>query len=261
MDRAASDIDELWQDYLANRGQAERDRLILHYSPLVKFVAGRLGSGLPQSVEQAELVSNGMFGLMDAIAKFEPERGFKFETYAMRRIRGAILDELRSYDWVPRSVRSKARSVERALARFEAEHHRPPSDYELAEELDMDPEQLNAVLTQVSNAGLVALDEVLAPAGERSESITLGDTIADESEGPNDFLERQELREVLAEQIEELPGREKLVLTLYYYEGLTLAEIGEVLSVTESRICQVHTKAVLHLKARLAAVERDRTRA
>jgi RNA polymerase sigma factor FliA len=252
----APDVERLWSRYKRDGRRDERDALILHYSPLVKFVAGRMAVGLPQNVEQADLVSYGVFGLIDAIDKFEPERGFKFETYAINRIKGAILDELRSIDWVPRSVRSKARAVERAYAELESSLHRTPTDAELAEALDMDEEQLQSVLAQISFVGLVALDEVLS-LGDRSESATLGDTLPSKEQGPVDAFEVEEMRELLAEAVNRMPEREKIVLTLYYYEGLTLADIGEVLGVTESRVCQIHTKAVLQLRARIAAAERE----
>ena len=208
------------------QGQREqRDQLIVHYSPLVKYVAGRVAVGLPQNVEQADLVSYGIFGLIDAIEKFDPGRGFKFETYAIARIKGTILDELRSIDWVPRSVRAKARSLEKAYAKLEGELHRTPTDAELADELDITDDQLQTMLGQISFVGLVALDEMLS-GGDRGESATLGDTIADAGEGPVAAYEVEEMRHILADAINRLPEREKIVLTLYYYEGLTLAEIG-----------------------------------
>src|SRR5205823_2314765 len=177
-DTDAAAIEHLWSDYKRTGARDARDRLIVHYSPLVKYVAGRVSAGLPQNIEQADLVSYGIFGLIDAIDKFDTARGIKFETYAIARIKGSIIDELRSIDWVPRSVRAKARSVEKAYAKLENELHR-------------------------------------------------------------------------------MPEREKIVLTLYYYEGLTLGEIGEVLGVTESRVCQIHTKAVLQLRSKLAEPERE----
>ncbi|MDG2112353.1 MAG: FliA/WhiG family RNA polymerase sigma factor, partial [Actinomycetota bacterium] len=255
MGRRHIDIDELWARYRAEHLSTDRDRLVLNYSPLVKFVASRVGAGLPQSVELNELISTGMFGLLDAIEKFEPERGFKFETYAMARIKGAILDHLRASDWVPRSVRTKARQIERAYARFESRFHRAPTTEELAEDLGLPIERVEEMMRQVANTGLVALDETVG--GDRGESITLGDTVADRGAGPVEMFDDDELRHRLGGLINQLPEREKLVLALYYYAGMTLADIGDVLGVTESRICQVHTKAVLHLKARLEAVERD----
>jgi RNA polymerase sigma factor for flagellar operon FliA len=250
------DIDRLWAEYKAEGRRDQRDRLIVHYSPLVKYVAGRVATGLPQSVDQADLVSYGIFGLIDAIEKFDLARGFKFETYAIARIKGNILDELRSIDWVPRSVRAKARALEKAYATLEGKLHRTPSDAELAAELDLTEDQLQTTLGQISFTGLVALDEMLS-GGDRSDSATLGDTLPDGGMGPVAAFEVEEMRHILADAINRLPEREKTVLTLYYYEGLTLAEIGSVLGVTESRVCQVHTKAVIQLRARIAASERE----
>ncbi|MFT5530230.1 MAG: RNA polymerase sigma factor for flagellar operon FliA [Candidatus Poriferisodalaceae bacterium] len=250
-----TDIDELWIRYRETADPTDRDRLILNYASLVKFVASRVARGLPQSVETNELVSNGMFGLMDAIEKFEPERGFKFETYAMSRIRGSILDSLRATDWVPRSVRTKARQLERAYSRFESRYHRAPSEAELAEDLGLTVVQVQNMMKAVANSGVIALDETVG--NDRSETITLGDTVADRDAGPTEVFDDEELRQTLAAEINELPEREKLVLALYYFGAMNLGDIGVVLGVTESRICQIHTKAVLHLKARLAAVDRD----
>jgi RNA polymerase sigma factor FliA len=197
-----------------------------------------------------------VFGLIDAIEKFDPARGYKFETYAIARIKGAILDELRSIDWVPRSVRSKARTLERAMGKLEAEHHRAPTDSEVADEMGVSQQQLQTTLSQISFVGVAALDEMLS-GGERGESVTLGDTVADSGAGPMGVYEVEEMRQILAESINRMPEREKIVLTLYYYEGLTLAEIGRVLGVTESRVCQIHTKAVLQLRSRITATERE----
>ncbi len=254
-DLAAADIDRLWTTYKTSGSQKARDQLIVHYSPLVKYVAGRVAVGLPQNVEQADLVSYGLFGLIDAIDKFEPERGFKFETYAIARIKGNILDELRAIDWVPRSVRAKARQIENAYAALEAKLHRTPTEDEVADELDMTREQLQTALSKISFVGVVALDEFVG--SDRDGSATLGDTVAADVEGPGDLFEVQEMRGLLAEAIDRLPEREKVVLTLYYYEGLTLAQIGEVIGVTESRICQIHTKAILQLRSRMQAADRE----
>ncbi|MFA5885198.1 MAG: RNA polymerase sigma factor WhiG [Acidimicrobiia bacterium] len=242
-----------WREYKADGTVEARERLILHYSPLVKFVAGRVAAGLPQSIEQSDLVSYGIFGLIDAIDKFDPGRGFKFETYAISRIKGAIIDELRSIDWVPRSVRAKARAVERAYSKLENELKRTPDDKEVAAELGMSEAELDTVLSQVSFTGLVALDELLsAGSADRSGSASVGDTIADRAHDPVEAFEVDEMKHLLADAINRMPDRERLVLTLYYYEGLTLAEIGGVLGVTESRVCQIHTKAILQLRGRLA---------
>ncbi len=253
----STEVEALWSEFKATGSQETRDRLILHYSPLVKYVAGRVAVGLPQNVEQSDLVSYGIFGLIDAIEKFDPGRGFKFETYAIARIKGSILDELRSIDWVPRSVRAKAREIERAIAEFEAQHHRSPSDEELASALGMEELQLQATLSKISFVGLVALDEMLSVGGDRGDHATLGDTIADRADGPVALYEVEEMRHILAQAINRMPERDKVVLTLYYYEGLTLAEIGQILGVTESRVCQIHTKAILQLRSRLVAADRE----
>ena len=251
-------IAQLWKEYKGEGTPDARERLILHYSPLVKFVAGRVAAGLPQNIEQADLVSYGIFGLIDAIDKFDPARGFKFETYAISRIKGAIIDELRSIDWVPRSIRAKARAIERAYSKLENELRRSPGDAEVAAELGVSEEELNSTLSQISFVGLVALDELLAAGNSGSDkggSATVGDTIADRAHDPVEAFESDEMKHLLADAINRMPDRERLVLTLYYYEGLTLAEIGSVLGVTESRVCQIHTKAILQLRARLADPE------
>ena len=249
-------VDQLWTDYKATSSREARDRLIVHYSPLVKYVAGRVSVGLPQNIEQADLVSYGIFGLIDAIDKFDPGRNIKFETYAIARIKGAIIDELRSIDWVPRSVRAKARNVEKAYAKLEATLLRTPTDSEVAAEMGISENELHNVFNQISFVGLVALDEMLS-GGDRGESTTLGDTIPDKGEGPVALYEVEEMKQILASAINRLGDREKIVLTLYYYEGLTLAEIGEVLGVTESRVCQIHTKAVLQLRSKMTEPERE----
>ena len=184
MEPESAAITKLWEDFKATGSMDDRNRLVVHYSPLVKYVAGRLSAGLPNSIEQADLVSYGMFGLIDAINKFEPARGFKFETYAMSRIRGSIIDELRSIDWVPRSLRAKARAVEKAYTKLEHELLRTPTDAEVADELGTTEEELQNVFTQISFFGLVALEETVSVGADRSESVTLGDTIPDAGLGP-----------------------------------------------------------------------------
>ncbi len=251
-------LDQLWADYKANGTRDARERLILHYAPLVKFVAGRVAAGLPQNIEQADLVSYGIFGLIDAIDKFDPGRGFKFETYAISRIKGAIIDELRSIDWVPRSVRAKARAIERAISKLENELRRSPDDKEVAAELEWTEGELAQTLSQISFTGLVALDDLLAASsGDRSGSATVVDTIPDGKHDPVEAYEVDEMKHLLADAINRMPDRERLVLTLYYYEGLTLAEIGQLLGVTESRVCQIHTKSILQLRGRLSEPERE----
>jgi RNA polymerase sigma factor for flagellar operon FliA len=246
----AQQLERVWQEFKESGSQPARERLILHYAPLVKYVAGRLGAGLPQSVEQSDLVSNGMFGLMDALDKYDPGREVKFETYAIPRIRGAIIDELRAMDWVPRSIRSKAREVDKAQAQLESKLGREPTDLEVAGHLGVEIEGLHEMLTQISLVSVMALEESVA--GAEGDQRTLIDTLADMAGGqPGDDLEGQEMRGILSAAIGSLSEREKVVITLYYFEGLTLAEIGEILGVTESRVCQIHTKAVGSLRTNL----------
>ena len=246
----------LWTDFKESGNPEARQKLILHFSPLVKYVAGRVGVGLPPNIEHADLVSYGIFGLIDAIEKFDLNRPNKFETYAISRIRGAIIDELRSMDWIPRSVRSKAREVERTYAELETELHRTPSEPEVAQRMGIALKELHHIFSQVSYVNVMALDELLGGAGsDKGEGLALGDTLKDNrAVDPVMAFEGEETKYLLARAIEQLPEREKIVVTLYYYEGLTLAEIGRVLGVTESRICQMHTKVVLQLRAKLVEV-------
>ena len=250
-------IADLWDKYKDTGSIDARNRLILHYAPLVKYVAGRVSAGLPQTIEQADLVSYGMFGLIDAIDKFDLGRGYKFETYAISRIRGSIIDELRSIDWVPRSMRAKSRAVEKAYVKLENDLHRTPSDAEVAQEMGMSESELQNLFGQISFFGIVALEETVSVGSDRSETITVGDTIPDKELGPVGAFEVEETKQMLASAINRLPEREKFVLTLYYYEGLTLGQIGEVLHITESRVCQIHTKAVLQLRAKLGEPQRE----
>ncbi|MDQ3379690.1 MAG: RNA polymerase sigma factor WhiG [Actinomycetota bacterium] len=253
----AHDTQTLWQDYRKSGDQLLRDRLILTYAPLVKFVAGRVGASLPAHVDEQDLVSYGLLGLIGAIERFDPGREIKFETFAMARIRGAIIDELRSLDWVPRSVRTRARQIERAIATLEKELMRAPTDEEIAKKLGVTDDELDDSLREISRTSIAALDELWSPSGG-GDQIALIDTIEDSSgPDPETSLELTEVREALAEAISSLPEREKLVVTLYYYEELTLREIGEVLGVTESRVSQLHTKAILRLKAHLSGAQRD----
>ena len=243
---------ELWRRYKEEGDQNARDRLILAYAPLVKYVAGRMSSGLPAHIEEADLISYGLLGLIGALERFDPAREIKFETYAIARIKGSIIDELRSLDWVPRSVRSKAREIEKAISVLEARLHRAPTDDEIASALGMRPDEFQQTLTQISNTSIVALDELWSISGSDSDASSLIDTIEDpKSRDPSRMLDLSEMKARLAAAIDALPKREKIVIALYYYENLTLREIGEVLGVTESRVSQLHTKAILRLKGRL----------
>ena len=255
---AAERIGDAWRAFKRTGDRELRERLILHYAPLAAAVAGRLGMRLPPSVEQADLVSYGMFGLIDAIEKYELGRSVKFETYASARIRGAIIDELRAIDWIPRSVRTKARAVDRAYAELEGELRRTPSEAEVAQRLEVGVGELRTVFAQLSTVNVAALDEMLGAGAERTGQVALIDTLEDRlAPDPAGSFEAQETKFLLARAIEQLGEREKIVLVLYYYEGMTLAEIGRVLGVTESRISQMHTAAMLRLRAKLMKAEHD----
>ena len=246
------ELRDLWKRYKDQGDNTARERLVVAYSPMVKFVAGRLGAGLPSHVEDADLISYGLVGLIGAIERFEPERGIKFETFAMTRIRGAIIDELRSLDWVPRSVRSRAREIEQVQAKLEHELQRAPSEAELAAKLNMTEEELQSALLEIANSSVYALDELWTVSDSSGDQVSLLDTIADDGAAdPQEALATTEVKDRLTEAIGGLPEREQLVVALYYYENLTLREIGEVLGVTESRVSQLHTKAVMRLKSHL----------
>ena len=241
-----------WHQFKSSGAIEAREKLILHYAPLVKYVASRVATGLPASVEQADLVSYGVFGLIDALTKFEPGRGNKFETYAIPRIKGAIIDELRAMDWVPRSVRFKAREIDKAHTDLEAMLKRQPSEKEMAERLGISLRELHDVVSQISFVSVLALDELVSVGADRGEQVSLIDTLADKGVDPTSGVESQETRGLLAAAVNSLSEREKIVVTLYSFEGLTLAEIGEILGVTESRVCQIHTKAVGSLRGQLS---------
>ena len=247
-----SDLEETWRLYKERGDARARDKLILAYSPLVKYVAGRMSSGLPAHIEEGDLVSYGLLGLIGALERFDPTRNIKFETYAVSRIKGSIIDELRALDWVPRSVRSWARKVEAAVTRLENRLMRAPTDEEIAAELGVGVDDFQDILNQISCASVVALDEFWDSSGPGQDKVNLIDTIEDaDAPDPSRAYRIQVIKETLAGAIERLPERERIVIGLYYYEGLTLKEIGEVLGVTESRVSQLHTKAVLRLRGRI----------
>jgi len=246
------ELRELWRRYKEHGDEQARERLVLAYAPLVKYVAGRMASGLPAHVEEADLISYGLLGLIAAIERYEPEREIKFETFAITRIKGSIIDELRSLDWVPRSVRARAREIERVNAKLENQLQRPPTDQEMADALGISVEEFQESLLQISNSSIVALDELWTVSDSSGDQVSLLDTLQDPSAvDPAQEMDTTEMKDRLAEAISRLPEREKLVIALYYYENLTLREIGEVLGVTESRVSQLHTTAVLRLKSRL----------
>ncbi len=248
--------EELWKLYRRSRDQKIRDLFVRQYAPLVKYVAGKIALGMPQNVEFDDLVGFGVFGLFDAIDKFDPGKHVKFKTYAVTRIRGAIFDELRTIDWVPRSVRQKAREVEDTVRHLESSLGRSASDDEIASAMEMNVKDFQQMMLKISGTSLLSLHDIWYT-GEDNDKISIAESI--ESPGslnPDTIVEKEEIKRVIVAAIKELPEKEKKVLVLYYYEDLTLKEIGEVLEVTESRVSQLHTKAIMRLRAKLTSFKR-----
>ncbi|MDR2633483.1 MAG: RNA polymerase sigma factor WhiG [Treponema sp.] len=248
--------DELWVEYHRNRDLKIREHFIKQYAPLVKYVAGKVAIGMPHNVEFDDLVGYGAFGLLDAIDKFDPDKGVKFKTYAVTRIRGAIFDELRSIDWVPRSIRQKTREVEDAIGSLEAQLGRTATDQEIAGSLGMDEGEYLKTMMKISGTSILSLNDVWF-SGDENDKVSIGDSIeAPVSLNPDVIVEKDEIRRVIVEHINELPDKEKKILVLYYYEDLTLKEIGQVLEVTESRVSQLHTKAIVRLRSKLTNIRK-----
>jgi len=237
----------LWQEYTTYRSQQTREKLLVQYLPLVKYVAGKMMFSLPTCVDYNDLLSAGVMGLIGALERFDPKQGVKFETFVLPRIKGAILDELRTLDWAPRSLRSKARQVEKVSEQLEKDLGRTATSYEIANELDMDIEEYGGVLLEVSKASLLSLDGSRTEDNEQLTSMydLLENT---QSDNPLQSMETVEMKGLLVEAIEGLNEQEKIVMALYYYEELTLKEIGQVLNITESRVSQIHSKALDSLK-------------
>ncbi|MDR0657082.1 MAG: RNA polymerase sigma factor WhiG [Treponema sp.] len=248
--------ERLWLEYRRTKDQKIRETFVIQYSPLVKFVAGKVAVGMPHSVEFDDLVGFGSIGLLDAIDKYDPERGVKFKTYAVTRIRGAIFDELRQIDWVPRSVRKKAKELEETVANLESQMGRTATDQEIASSMGLDDEEYSKTVMKISATSIVSLNEVWSGVDE-NEKNSIGDTIESPiSLHPDVMVEKEEIRRVIIDAIKELPEKEKQILVLYWYEDLTLKEIGEVMKVTESRVSQLHSKAMLRLRAKLTNVRK-----
>ena len=243
--------DDLWEEFKKNKSPALRDKFIRQYMPLVKYVAGKVAIGLPASVEFDDLVGYGQFGLLDAINKYDTSKNVKFKTYAVTRIRGAIFDELRQIDWVPRSVRQKSREIEEAIVSLESKLGRTASDSEIATSLNMSEDEYHKTIMKVSGTSVLSLNDIWYT-GDENDNMSIGSNIESPSSlNPAVIAEREEIRKVAAEAISELPEKEKLVIVLYYHEDLTFKEIGDVLEVSESRISQLHAKANLRLRAKL----------
>jgi len=250
--------EELWNEYRRRARPEIRERLIVEYLPLVKYVAGRLAIGLPPSVEVGDLVSFGVFGLMDAVEKFDPSRGVKFETYAIARVRGAILDGLRSWDWVPASLRRRAREVEEAYATIEQRLGRAATDSEVAEALHMQVDEFQRLVADLSGTMIMSLDDIWTGHEDERDPKGSYDYIQDENAvDPVALAAFREKKEILAEAIDKLPERERMVISLYYYNGLTVRETSEVMGVSPSRVSQLHSKAILRLRGRLGRLKQS----
>lgn len=240
-----SEISKLWIEYQTNHYSNIREKLIGHYLPLVKLVASRVAIALPQHVERDDLVSCGYFGLMEAIERFDPSRNIKFETYAVARVRGAILDFIRAQDWLPTSIRQKGRQYEKVVSKLESQLGRSATDYEIAESMGITLGQYNALVQQLNASTLVPLEEFL----QTESAVNENDT------NPTKPIETEEVKSILAKAIDKLPDKERVVVSLYYYEGLTLKEICLVLKLSEARISQLHTKAIFRLRGALSRMK------
>ncbi len=245
-------LDNLWREYRESGSKIAKDKLLVEYAYLVKFIVNRLAINLPSSVDRNDLIGAGVLGLIKAVESYEPERGFKFETFAGHKIRGAILDELRALDWVPRSVRQKSRELQRVYARLENRLGRVPYDDEVCAELNISLSEYEEMLAEVTPTTIISLEEAMPERGTDSKELKIIDSIEDPgSENPLKELGFTEVKNILKEAIANLPEKEKLVIALYHYEELTLKEIGVVLDLTESRVSQIHSKAILKLRSKL----------
>ncbi|MCL2225587.1 MAG: FliA/WhiG family RNA polymerase sigma factor [Defluviitaleaceae bacterium] len=242
-----TNIDTLWQAYFLDRSPAYREKLIVHYAPIIKYVAGRMLIHVGQHIELDDLIGYGVFGLIDAIDKYDTSKGVKFETYASFRIRGTIIDAIRKMDWVPRTLRQKNKQMEQAYSQLEEELGRSPTDEEIAEKLDMSAEEMQELMRKSAVLSLVSLDDYM----EQNYESSVTPLVANRVDTPEARIDRKECREMLAEAISKLTEKEKLVVTLYYFEGLTLKELSSIMKVSESRVSQIHTKALTKLQGKL----------
>ena len=247
-----SSLENLWREYKETDSKIAKDKLLAEYAHLVKYIVNRIAVNLPGSVDRDDLTSTGIMGLIKAVETFELERGFKFETYAGHKIRGAILDELRSLDWVPRSVRQKSKDIQRVYAKLENELGRIPYDDEVCEEMGISMKEYEEILSEVTPTTIISLEEAMPDRGSDSKELRIIDTIEDPgSDNPLKELGFTEVKNILKDTIANLPEKEKLVVALYHYEELTLKEIGVVLDITKSRVSQIHSKAILKLRSKL----------
>jgi RNA polymerase sigma factor for flagellar operon FliA len=247
--------EKLWERFVKKKEQTVRDYFVIKYAPLVKYVAGKVSMAMPQNIEFDDLVSYGIFGLIDAISKYDPAKGTKFKTYATTRIRGAIFDELRSIDWIPRSIRQKAKQIEQVISDLENKLGRTVEDEEIAKDLGISTEEFQSLLNKLSGTSMLSLNDIWYLGDENDELSILETLEAPPNMNPDILIEKEEIRDFIIEAIKKLPEKEKKVIVLYYYEDLTLKEIGEVLEVTESRVSQLHTKAIMRLRGRLGRIK------
>ena len=246
------DLTNLWKEYKEKDSKPAKDKLLAEYASLVKYTAQRIAINLPKSVELGDLIGAGVFGLIKAVESFDPSLGFKFETFASHKIRGAILDELRALDWVPRSIRQKSKNLQTTYGRLEQELGRMPYDDEVAHEMGLNMKDYESLLNDVAPTTIISLEDQFPAQGGEGKSLSVIDTIENPSgSDPLKELGYQEVKKILKDTISELPEKEKLVVALYHYEELTLKEIGQVLGITESRVSQIHSKTMLKLRARL----------
>jgi len=246
------DLEALWTDYKDHGNQASRDKLLAEYTPLVRYTAQRMSINLPKSVQLGDLIGAGVMGLIKAVESFDSGREVKFETYATHKIRGAILDDLREQDWIPRSIRQKARMIKNAYTELEKEIGRTPYDNEVAEHLNLEPAEFEDLLSEVAPTTIISLNEVMSDNYGESTNVALIDTIEDTSViNPLDRLGMEEAKKILAGALMALPENERQVIALYHYEEMTLKEIGVAMNLTEGRVSQIHSKAMLKLKAKL----------
>jgi RNA polymerase sigma factor FliA len=239
-----------WVDFKVYKNPQARYDLINHYSYLVKITAGRLVTSMPGGLDREDLVGAGVIGLVKSVDQFDPTRDVKFETYAIALIRGAILEMLRDEDWVPRSIREKLKALDRAQMALETKFGRPASDRELAESLGISDQEVGELMTRMGRTNVYSLDDILGT-GDGDDNIHFVELIVDEGANPSGEIEGKEIRRILAGGIDKLPERERLVIALYYYEGLTFKEIGKVLTVSESRVYQLHTQAMTRLRVHM----------
>jgi RNA polymerase sigma factor for flagellar operon FliA len=248
---SAESKNKLWQEYSKKRTTQLQEQIIMEYAGLVKIVAGRLSMYFGNNVEYDDLVGCGIFGLIDAIDKFDYTKGIKFETYASLRIRGAILDQIRKMDWIPRSIRQKQRKIEQAYQAFELKSGRGASDKEIAKELEISLDELDIWKNQTKITNIISLDEFI----EQGSEVCIEHSFNANRESPENVVERQELKEIITKSLKSLTEKERTVIILYYYEELTLKEISHILEVSESRISQLHTKALQKLKNKIGKSE------